>query len=383
MTILRTLKDFLKKGDLLLLGLCLVTSMCSLVLIYSATRYDISLHSYAMKQAAFVVLGVFAYIFMTFVDIELIIDKSWKFLFVFGVLLILLIIPFGVEGDTGNKSWVYLPGISVGIQPAEIVKIFFVMLLARLMDRQRSYGISKPRSVFKLAALTLFFAGLIAVVSEDFGMVLVYLFIFAIMAFVAGVKLRWFALALGAAAGLFAVAWSHLPSYIQMRILVVFDHDLDPTNVGWHQTRSLLAIGSGQLTGMGYLNGKQTHSPSSALPARHTDFIFSVCGEEFGLIGCCFLLLLLLSIVLRCIYVSRRAKSHMCAYVSLGFAGMLIIQTVLNVGMCLYLMPVVGLTLPLISYGGSSTLTIYAAMGVVSSIKMRSLPSWLKDRNNL
>ena len=384
MFILRSLKDFFKKGDLLLLGLCLLASACSLVLIYSATRYDPNLHSYFIKQAAFIVLGVCAYIIMTFMDIELIIEKSWKFLLVFSIILILKLHPFGAEDDTGNRSWMYLPGIPVGIQPAEIVKLFFVMLLARIMDRQRTVGISKPRSVFKMAFLTIFFCAFIAVVSKDFGMSLVYLFIFAIMAFVAGVKLRWFALAIVGAGGLLALAWSHIPNYIRMRFLVVLDHDLDPLDKGWQQSRSLLAIGSGRLTGMGFLQGKQTQSLASQnLPARHTDFIFSVCGEEFGLVGCCVVLLILLAIVLRCIYVSRRAKSHISAYVTLGFAGMLMIQTVLNVGMCLFVAPVVGLTLPLISYGGSSTLTIYAAMGVVSSIKMRSLPSWLKDRSYL
>ena len=154
--------------------------------------------------------------------------------------------------------------------------------------------------------------------------------------------------------------------------------------MGWQQSRSLLAIGSGQLTGMGYLNGKQTQSLlSTSLPARHTDFIFAVCGEEFGLVGCCVLLGLLLAIILRCVWVSRRAKSHMSAYIAMGFAGMLMVQTVLNVGMCLYVTPVIGLTLPFISYGGSSTLTLFVAMGIVSGIKMRPLPSWLKDRSEL
>ena len=378
------LRKFLKKGDLLLLLLCLVASGFGLVLIYSATRYDLALDNYPVKQALFIGLGVIAYVVMTFVDIDLILDKSWLFLFAFSVLLLLMLIPFGVEDDTGNRNWMYLPGISVGIQPAEVVKLFFVLLLARILDRSREYGISRPFSVLKMAAFTIFFMGLNTALSSDFGMSLVYLFIFAIMAFVSGVKLRWFALALAGGGGLFAVAWPHLPNYIQMRFLVLLDHSLDPQNVGWHQTRSLLAIGSGQLTGMGYLHGKQTQSSvSSSLPARHTDFIFAVCGEEFGLIGCCLLLLLLLAIILRCVYVSRHAKDHLSAYIALGFAGMLMVQTAINVGMCLYVAPVVGLTLPFISYGGSSVLTLFAAMGIVSGIKMRSLPSWLKDRSQL
>ena len=173
-----------------------------------------------------------------------------------------------------------------------------------------------------------------------------------------------------------------------MRFRVVVEHlkgnNLDPQGRGWHQTRSLLAIGSGQLTGMGWMKGFVTHSTrSDSLPERHTDFIFAVCGEEFGLVGCCAVLLVLLAIILRCVWVSRRAKSHMSAYIAMGIAAMLMAQTIINVAMCLYIGPVVGLTLPFFSYGGSSTLTLFIAMGLVSGIKMRPLPSWLKDRSQL
>ena len=108
-----------------------------------------------------------------------------------------------------------------------------------------------------------------------------------------------------------------------------------------------------------------------------------MCGEEFGLIGCCAVLLILLAIILRCIWVSRRAKSYMSAYIAMGVAAMLMIQTIINVAMNLYVGPVIGLTLPFFSYGGSSTLTLFIAMGLVSGIKMRPLPSWLADRSQL
>ena len=140
----------------------------------------------------------------------------------------------------------------------------------------------------------------------------------------------------------------------------------------------------GQLTGQGYLNGTQTQaSYSAALPARQTDFIFSVCGEELGMVGCLLLLLVLALIILRCYWVGRNASSPFSAYVSMGIAGMLLAQVFFNVGMCLYILPVMGLTLPFFSYGGSSIITLYTAMGIVSSIRARTLPSWLRDRNQL
>jgi rod shape determining protein RodA len=382
--ILDPIKTFFKKGDIVLLFLCVLASSAGMVLIYSATRYSAKYSSCVFKQAAFIVLGIIVYFFMTFVDIELIIEKSWKYLVAASILIILLLVPFGVDDETGNKNWVYFPGIPMGIQPSEIVKILFILLLAYQIDKLRPKDINKPTSVIAIGATTLFFCGLIYVVSGDNGSVLVYLFIFASMAYIAGVKLRWFAGAALAAGGGGYLLFSHLPQYIQMRILVVFNHSLDPLGKGYQQLRSLLAIGSGQLTGMGYLHGTQTQSSlTSSLPARHTDFIFAVCGEEFGMVGCVVLLMLLLAIIARCAIVSRTSKNHLSAYIAMGYAGMLLTQIVLNVSMCLYVFPVVGLTLPFASYGGSSILTLFVSMGIVSGIKMRSLPSWLKDRSNI
>ena len=387
-----SIRTFFRKGDILLLVLCLIASAFGLVLIYSATRYSTKLEHDFLKQALFICLGIIAYIVCTFIDIELIIEKSWRFLLLGSFVLLFLIIPFGVEGDTGNRSWIYIDPIPFGIQPAELTKIAFVPLLAWSLNNQRDWGISKPSSVFRVSCLTAAYCAVIVVLSGDYGMVLVYLFIFIIMAFAAGVKLRWFALAGGSATLLLGVvavltvkseAFMQKFGYIIHRFTEVFTRD-DPLGIGWQQTRSLLAIGSGGLTGQGFLNGTQTQSLSeNALPARHTDEIFAVCGEEFGLIGCAVLLLLLAAIIIRCFIVGRNARSHLSAYIATGFGAMLLIQMVINVAFCLYVFPVVGLTLPFISYGGSSILTLYAAMGIVSGVKMRSLPSWLQDRSKL
>ena len=388
-----TLRTFFRKGDVLLLVLCLLASCFGLVLIYSATRYDKALWSYPYKQAVFICLGVVAYVVLSFVDIELFTERSWKWMFLFNVVIILLLLRFGIgKEQTGNNSWLSFPFLPVTIQPAEIAKLFFVLILSLQCARYREYGISRPGSVLRLAAHTLFMAGLIAVVSGDFGMVLVYFLIFAIMAFGAGVKLRWFALggslilAMIAALAVLSVkseAFMEKFGYIIRRFTEVFTRS-DPQGSGWQQTRSVLAIASGQLTGQGFLKGTQTQSASEqSLPARHTDEIFAVCGEEFGLIGCIVVLLLLCAIILRCFWVARFARSHLSAYIAMGYGAMLLIQTAINVAVCLYVFPVVGLTLPFFSYGGSSILTLFAAMGIVSGVKMRSLPSWLRDRSNL
>jgi len=391
-----SIKAFLKKGDLVLLGLCLAASAFGLVLVYSATRWTDSNRNVLVQFMA-ICLGVLVYIAMSSVDFELFTEKSWKLLAAVEILAILALIPFGTAGDTINKSWIPLPGLRINVQPAEVVKLFFILLLAFQCARLREGGISRPSSVFQLAGHTMVMCGLIAAISKDFGMVLTYLAIFIVIAWMAGVRLRWFAIGGGCAvAGIGAIVALNYASetfrnkfgYIFKRVTVVIDHLTGNEDTLWEQTlgqgmqqtRSILAIGSGQFTGQGYLNGIQTQTKSSSsIFARHTDEIFAVCGEEFGFVGCVLLMLLLFAIILRCIWVAKQASSYQSRLIAMGFAGMLLIQVGVNVGLCLYVFPVVGLTLPFISYGGSSILTMFAAMGVVSSIKMRSLPSWLRD----
>lgn len=271
-------------------------------------------------------------------------------------IILMLLTPFGVgKEQTGNNSWLAFPFLPMNIQPAEVAKIFFVLLLAFQCRKLQDWGISRFTSVVQLAGHSLFMAALIAVVSGDFGMVLVYLGLFVIIAWTAGVKKRWFLLALVLGVAAVIIVWPHVPGYIQGRFTVVIDHITGNPDTyveqtqgrGWQQTRSILAIGSGGLFGQGYLQGTQTQSASEeALPARHTDEIFAVCGEEFGMVGCILVILLLTAIILRCVWVARRANSPMAAYVAMGYAAMLLLQTVINIGMCLYVFPVVGLTLP-------------------------------------
>ena len=162
-------------------------------------------------------------------------------------------------------------------------------------------------------------------------------------------------------------------NYMLNRFRVLFDHSYDVQGVGWQQNRSLLAIGSGGVFGQGYMNGTQTQSSYSFnLPARRTDLIFSVCGEELGMVGCLVIIALLVAIIIRVLLVAKNSETPFQCYVCVGVAAMLIYQTVVNIGMCLFVMPTIGVTLPFFSYGGSSILTLYMAMGLASNIKLRS-----------
>lgn len=386
------IREFIRKGDLILLSLCLAASGYGLLLIYSATRYQNN-NKAILVQLVGILLGVIGYIIITFLDLQLFTEKNWPFLLGFSVVFILLLLtPFG-KSVGGNLNWLTLDPIikdfPVNIQPNEVVKIPFILILSHLLSSLQSKGdISSIPSVVQMGSFTVFMLGLIAVVCGDMGMCVIYTTIFVVMAWSAGVKLRWFFLVGGGIVAAAVIAWffvlpetSLWTDYRIMRFRVVFDHELDPMDKGFQQTRSILALGSGKLFGQGYLKGLQTQSSiESALPARHTDFIFSVCGEELGLAGCAVLLLLLSAIVVRCVWVAHQSSSPFYGYVCMGMAGMLLFQIILNVGMCLYVLPVMGLTLPFISYGGTSVMTLFACMGIVSSVKAKTLPSWLRNR---
>ncbi len=373
------LQRFFHKGDMLLLALCLAASGMGLVLIYSATRYTGS-NRYVLVQAVGIAVGVVCYFLLTLVDLQHLTERTWPGMLAFNILILLAIIPFGTDGGTGNKNWIPLPGLPVNIQPNEIVKLFFVILLAFQIYKLKERSLlNHPGGVMSLALHTLFFAGLNMVLTGDYGMSLIYILIFVVMAWCAGVRWWWFALGLGLGGGAVAALWSHLPGYIRDRIMIIFLRN-DPLDAGWQQEHSVLAIGSGGLTGQGFLQGTQTQKGS--IPAQYTDEIFAVCGEEFGMVGCVIMILLLTAIILRCFWVGRHAATPMTAITAMGYGGMFLCQTVVNLAMCLYVFPVVGLTLPFFSYGGTSVITLFVAAGVVSSVKATEIPSWLQDRGD-
>ena len=385
------LSDVVRQSDLVLLALCVGSTLYGMVLIASATHFRGTL-KYVAIQGFGLLIGMLLYFFFSAVDVgEL--SKKWKWLLIFNFGFILLLrTPFGLTRN-GNRAWLgvndigkslgvgFLENFPITVQPAEIVKITFILLLARqlaLLQEKRDLrsfaNVIQPTA--HAGAMFVFYY----IISKDAGSGLVYLFVFLCMAFAAGFALRWIILGIGGAVGGFLAAWNLglLRGDWYDRIKVILDHSYQPEKKGFQQTRGMLALGSGKLTGQGLFHGTQTQSSAKwSLPERQTDFIFCVCGEELGFIGCLLVIVLLLAIIVRCLIVAREAPTRMESLVCVGMAGMLIFQTIANIGMCLFLMPVIGLTLPFFSYGGSSIVTLFGAMGVVSGIKKRSRPEWL------
>lgn len=385
------LSDVVRQSDMVLLSLCTVSTLYGMVLIASATHFR-NTFKYVAVQGFGLLLGVLLYFLLSSIDVSEV-EKKWKWLLAFNFGFILLLrTPFGLTRN-GNRAWLgvndigerlgiaVLKNFPITVQPAEIVKITFIILLARqLALLQEKKDLTRFSNVIQPTAHAGIMFLFYYVISKDAGSGLVYLFVFVCMAFAGGFALRWIFLGLGGAVGGFLAAWNFnlLRGDWYDRIKVILDHSYQPEGKGWQQTRGMLALGSGKLTGQGLFNGTQTQSSyRSSLPERQTDFIFCVCGEELGFIGCLLVIVLLLAIIVRCLIVAREAPSRMESLVCVGMAGMLIFQTIANLGMCLFLMPVIGLTLPFFSYGGSSIVTLFAAMGVVSGIKKRSRPEWL------
>lgn len=366
------LLEVLRKGDMILLILCVVATVFGIVMISAATASDGS-RRYIIIQTGALAAGILLYLALTAFDIDILAGQR-TLLFLFNAVFIGMLLIWGIEGTTGNRSWLHFPFLPFNIQPAEVCKITYIIILAKTMSLHRN-RVSSLRSVGQITFHMLFLVGLIVVISKDMGVALIFIFIFIVMAYVGGVSGWWFLAGAGVVAAAAPYLWKYLFREDQKnRILALFDPSIDPTGLGvlWQTNKNLEALRNGGLTGQGLFQGALTKS--GELPAQHTDSIFASIGEQLGLVGCIATLLLLLAIVLRCIYVGMKSPDYMNRLICIGIASMLLFQILINVGVCLGLFPVVGLALPFISYGGSSILTSFLAVGIVSGIKMRPAP---------
>jgi len=365
--------DYIKKADMFLLSLCLICSIFGLILIWTTTR-NIPGQQFSV-QALALILGLVGFIIFSLVDLDSIATR-WKFLFVFNVLILLSLQVFGYGIAGGYRIWLRFFG--VGIQPSEIVKVTFIIMFAYHIQYLKEY--KNLNSFFALAQLTVHF-GYVLFLVPDLGSRVIFMAIFAIMLYLAGVKLRWFALGGAAVAAALPILWRELHVYQQMRILAPFDNSIDPTNISWNfqPHRSRIAIASGQVTGQGLGQGTQTQG--GGVPFQHTDFIFSAAGEELGIIGAFLILLLLTLIIIRCFYVAAKARDTLSSLTCVGVGAFMMFQTLGNVGMALGFTPVVGLVLPFFGYGGSSLVTTFVAMGLICGVKMRNVSPWKRQFN--
>lgn len=364
------ISDIFKKGDMVLLALCVVTTLYGIVMI-AATTAEEGTGRYIIIQTGTLIFGVLAYLALTAFDIDILAGQR-TLLTLFNYVFIGMLLIWGVTVG-GNKSWLSFPFLPFNIQPAEVCKIILVIILAKTMSVHQT-RISSPKCVVPMTVQTLGLVAFYVAISSDTGVSLIFIFTFLTMAFVGGVSLWWFL----AGGGALALAGPYIWRFVirddqKNRILALYDPTIDPTGRHqlWQTNQNLKALQNGGLVGQGLTNGTVTNT---TLPASHTDSIFSATGEQLGMVGCLILLALLLAIIVRIIYVGIKSPDCMNRLICVGIASMFLFQVLINVGVCLGLIPVIGLALPFFSYGGSSIITSFLAVGIVSGIKMRPAP---------
>lgn len=350
-----------KEFDWFLMLLTVVTAILGIFIIYSATRTKGSNMNVIVQSAAFCI-GTAVMLIMCFFDYEQFANII-KYVFLLALFMLVIVLIFGTSGDWGARSWIRLGPI--GIQPSEFVKICFILTfsfhLSKVEDRINEFKI-----LIGLAVHLAVLVGLI-LLEPDMGSAFVFMFMFVCMVFVAGLSYKYIIPAVIAVIGAVPLMYNFVLSpYQKERIDVFLNPELSPYDGGFNVIQSKIAVGAGQLWGMGYLEGVQNQS--GILPTKSTDFIFSTFSEEFGFIGAVFIVCLLFAIILRCFSAARRADNSFGRYICTGVGAMLLFHVFENVGMCIGIMPCTGIPLPFISYGGTSLVTSMTAIGLVMSV---------------
>lgn len=355
--------------DWLLLGTALCLTAASMVNLYSAT-YSVNsegklINPYVMKQGLWIILGI------TCMGVTLILDyhhfRSLSIPFyLIGLLLLGLVLVIG-EGSHGAVRWIVIG--PVRFQPSEFEKIIIVVTLATW---GASEGMTLYPSFYKLIPFFLFvgFPFIFIVMEPDLGTALSLVLICGTVLFGLGLRKRWIISGFIILAVVAYPMWKFvLKEYQKERILAVIYSEKDPQRTGYHLRQSKIAIGSGGLWGKGYLRG--TQNKLRFLPERHTDFAFAVWAEEFGFVGSSGILALYVLLLYRCFACVLNARDRLGALIALGATATLMWEVLINVGMILGFLPVVGMPLPFMSYGGSAMVKTWIAIGLVENVSMR------------
>lgn len=353
-----TNSEKLKRIDPVILFCVLGMNIMSIITLASAA--DAYGTWYVKMQIVASLAGLVMMFVLSFVDYDALIRKMKYVFFAASIVLILWVKFFGT-GQYGNRNWIVIAG-DISIQPTEFVKITFIITFALHLAHLKE-KINHPLSIIQLGLHAGLIIGMV-LWQGDLGMALVYIGLMVFMVFGSGVSLWYFAGIGGAAVIASPVLWKLLSENQKNRILFGFNPELDPLGVGWDAIRSRNCIIAGGFRGAGFSGGTRYKT----FFAGQSDFIFSVLAEKFGFIGTFLYIVLLVTLVLRILWIARSTRKTYASYICIGIAGMLIAQSAENIGMCLAILPVVGITLPFMSYGASSMLSMYICMGVVQSI---------------
>lgn len=367
--VLNSFTDYIRRSYKLHWLLMLSISVYGLLLVASVSRASTA--NYFKTQLAAVILGYVAALLITMVDYRAI-SNYWYLVAGFCVFLIIYTLFFGhaATGTSGvnAKAWIKLPG-GTTFQPSELAKIGFMITFSKHLSALKNHGLLRnPLHVCLLGAHALI-PMLLTHLQGDDGAAVIFFCMFLAMSFAAGIQLRYFAAVLGAIMIAAPLAWNYvLEDYQKSRFTIMLNPEADPLGLGLQQIQGKISIGSGQFWGRGLFQGPRV--ARNSVPIQQSDFIFSVAGEELGFVGCMLILALLFFLLVATLYAARKSCDDMGTYLCFGFFGMIASQSIFNIGMCLSLLPVMGVTLPFFSQGGSSVACFYLGFGLVQNVFM-------------
>ena len=362
------IKESVRNIDLVLFICSILLSIISIVTIAGAV-HNFGMSKLRMQVAIFLIGTVITFL-IAYIDYRAFIDKFWLPMLIGSALLLIITLIFGSSGEnmeTANKSWLEIPFTGLMIQPSEFIKFTFVCTFSKHLFTVQDH-INKPLTVLLLAGHALLVVGPI-LISGDLGVALVYLALIALMLFCAGLHLGYFAVAIVVIVLAAPYLWDHLAPYQQDRIIFGFAPELDPGGYGWQPLLSRTAIAAGGFFGQGLFGGHYYEE----LPASHTDFILSTICEKFGFLGGFAVIVIFMIMVVRIFTLARSAsRSDYGGLICIGVGSMFVVQILENVGMCFAMLPTVGITLPLLSCGGSSMLATFMMLGLLHNVYAHS-----------
>lgn len=354
-------KKAFKKFDFILLAAVVMLCVYGLIVIYSATLSMDNLR-FVKTQGVATLIGFAAILFFVFFDYQFL-GKLYIPIYLVSIGLLVAVLLMGVGDEQwGARSWLYIG--SFGFQPAEFVKVGLIISLAKYMDKHKE-DINSPFVLLKTLVLAFFPVALI-LMQPDMGTAMVFVIIIAAMLFAGGIKWKYIGLAFIVGLMSLPVIWMRLDNFQRDRIFNFLDPERDTSNTGYQALQGRIAIGSGKMFGRGLFKGTQTQF--NYIPEKQTDFIFAVLAEELGFIGGASLIVLYFILLYRIVKIAKNSTDAFGSLMSTGLAGMFLFHIWENIGMTLGLMPITGIPLPFMSYGGTFQLINLVSIGIVLSV---------------
>jgi len=353
-----------RKFDWILIVSCLLLAGTGLILIYSISLGRDDFLNFK-KQLMFLGVGVIILVILSFFDWRSVQQNSYLILALYFFCLILLLgLFFFAPEIRGVKSWYKIGNLS--FSPTGLATIILIILLAKYFS-MRHIEMYKLPHIF-LSGLYVLIPFLLIARQPDLGSALILIFLWMGILIVSGIKLRHFFILVFCGILIFSLSWIFfLKEYQKERVIGFLAPQIETLSINWSQTQSRIAIGSGGVWGQGFFKGSQTQYGFLSEP--YTDFIFSVLAEEFGLTGVIFIFLFFIVLIWRIVKIALLSQSNFPRLFASGFAVFLFSQLFIHIGMNLGILPVIGLPLPLVSYGGNNLITIFIGLGILQSIR--------------